>query len=175
VIAIAPSRDCCVGRLVQQGRGLARLRDGGGANIRVGSKVGGRILQVFVREGDRVQPGQTWSLLTTKNSKHPWNKRGANAQKARCGFRREEIEEPSGATQAKADYEMHLKGTAKGDIAAAQTDVIAAILRMKPARGLISSATSTGGRKISSPSNSGTRAKQLENVARRLRKTRSTN
>src|SRR5262249_61034247 len=28
-------------------------------NIRVGSKVGGRILQVLVREGDRVRPNQT--------------------------------------------------------------------------------------------------------------------
>src|SRR5208337_4560009 len=37
-----------------QGSGTVEARD-----IRVGSKVGGRIDKVLVREGDRVQPGQT--------------------------------------------------------------------------------------------------------------------
>jgi multidrug efflux pump subunit AcrA (membrane-fusion protein) len=38
---------------VLQGSGTVEAR-----NIRVGSKVGGRIDQVLVREGDRVRPGQ---------------------------------------------------------------------------------------------------------------------
>ena len=37
-----------------QGSGTVEARD-----IRVGSKVGGRIDKVLVREGDRVHPGQT--------------------------------------------------------------------------------------------------------------------
>src|ERR1700704_6831179 len=62
-------------------------------NIRVGSKVGGRILQVLVREGDRVQPGQTLITFDDKELQASLEQARANAQKARRGFRTEEIEE----------------------------------------------------------------------------------
>src|SRR5882762_615560 len=102
-----------------QGSGTVEARD-----IRVGSKVGGRMLQVFVREGDRVQPGQTLITFDDKELQASLEQARANAQKAQRGFRKEEIEEAqAAATQAKADYEMHLKGYRKEDIDAAQADV----------------------------------------------------
>jgi HlyD family secretion protein len=93
-------------------------------NIRVGSKVGGRILQVLVREGDRVQAGQILVTFDDKELQASLEQARANAQKAKRGFRTEEIQEAqAAATQAKADYEMHLKGYRKEDIDAAQADV----------------------------------------------------
>jgi HlyD family secretion protein len=102
-----------------QGSGTVEAR-----NIRVGSKVGGRILQVLVREGDRVQPGQTLITFDDKELQASMEQARANAQKARRGYRPEEIQEAqAAAAQARADYDMHLKGYRKEDIAAAQADV----------------------------------------------------
>ena len=102
-----------------QGSGTVEAR-----NIRVGSKVGGRILQVLVREGDRVQPGQQLITFDDKELEATLQQARANALKSQRGFRPEEIQEAKAATdQAKADYEMHLKGYRKEDIAAAQADL----------------------------------------------------
>lgn len=102
-----------------QGSGTVEAR-----NIRVGSKVGGRILQVLVREGDRVQPGQTLITFDEKELLASLEQARASAQKAQHGFRREEIQEAqAAAAQAKADYDMHLKGYRNEDIAAAQADL----------------------------------------------------
>lgn len=102
-----------------QGSGTVEAR-----NIRVGSKVGGRISQVLVREGDRVQPGQILITFDDKELGASLEQARANSQKAQRGFRPEEIQEAqAAASQAKADYEMHLKGYRKEDIAAAQADV----------------------------------------------------
>ncbi len=105
----------------------ARLKGSGtveARNIRVGSKVGGRILQVLVREGDRVQPGQTLITFDDKELEASLQQARANAQKSQRGFRPEEIQEAQAvAAQAKADYEMHVKGYRKEDIAAAQADL----------------------------------------------------
>jgi multidrug resistance efflux pump len=102
-----------------QGSGTVEAR-----NIRVGSKVGGRIQQVLVREGDRVQAGQTLITFDDKELEASLAQARANAQKSQRGFRSEEIQEArAGAAQAKADYEMHLKGYRKEDIAAAQADL----------------------------------------------------
>ncbi|HWZ99160.1 MAG TPA: HlyD family efflux transporter periplasmic adaptor subunit [Candidatus Dormibacteraeota bacterium] len=102
-----------------QGSGTVEAR-----NIRVGSKIGGRILQVLVREGDRVQPGQTLITFDDKELQASMEQARANAQKSQRGYRPEEIQEAqAAAAQAKADYEMHLKGYRKEDIAAAQADV----------------------------------------------------
>jgi HlyD family secretion protein len=102
-----------------QGSGTVEAR-----NTRVGSKVGGRILQVLVREGDRVKPGQTLITFDDKELEASLEQARANALKAQRGFRPEEIQEAQAATaQAKADYEMHLKGYRKEDIAAAQADL----------------------------------------------------
>jgi len=102
-----------------QGSGTVEAR-----NIRVGSKVGGRILQVLVREGDHVQPGQTLITFDDKELEATLQQARANALKSQRGFRPEEIQEAkSAADQAKADYEMHVKGYRKEDIAAAQADL----------------------------------------------------
>lgn len=102
-----------------QGSGTVEAR-----NIRVGSKIGGRISQVLVREGDRVQAGQLLITFDDKELEASLGQARANAEKAQRGFRKEEIQEAqAGAAQARADYEMHIKGYRKEDIAAAQADV----------------------------------------------------
>ena len=101
-----------------QGSGTVEAR-----NIRVGSKVGGRILQVLVREGDRVQPNQTLITFDDKELEASLQQARASAEKSQRGFRPEEIAEArAGAEQARADYEMHVRGYRKEDIAAAQAD-----------------------------------------------------
>ena len=102
-----------------QGSGTVEARD-----IRVGSKVGGRIDKVLVREGDRVQPGQTLITFDDKELLASLDQSRAAAEKAKRGFRPEEIAEArAAAAQAKADYEMRLNGYRKEDIEAAQSDV----------------------------------------------------
>jgi HlyD family secretion protein len=102
-----------------QGSGTVEARD-----IRVGSKVGGRIDKVLVREGDRVQPGQTLITFDDRELLASLNQSRASAEKAQRGYRPEEIAEArAAAAQAKADYEMRLNGYRKEDIAAAQSDV----------------------------------------------------
>ncbi|GAC1636098.1 MAG: efflux RND transporter periplasmic adaptor subunit [Candidatus Acidiferrum sp.] len=102
-----------------QGSGTVEAR-----NIRVGSKVGGRILEVLVREGDRVKAGQTLITFDDKELQASLEQARANAQKSQRGYRPEEIQEArAAANQAKADYEMHLSGYRKEDIEAAQADV----------------------------------------------------
>jgi len=101
-----------------QGSGTVEAR-----NIRVGSKIGGRISQVLVREGDHVQPGQVLITFDDKELQASVEQARASAEKARRGFRPEEIQEAQAAAeQAKADYEMHLKGYRKEDIASAQAE-----------------------------------------------------
>jgi len=93
-------------------------------NIRVGSKVGGRIEKVLVREGDSVQQGQVLITFDDKELQASLNESRANAEKARRGYRPEEIAEArAAAAQAKADYEMKKNGYRKEDIDAAQADL----------------------------------------------------
>lgn len=102
-----------------QGSGTVEAR-----NIRVGSKVGGRILEVLVREGDHVKAGQTLITFDDKELRASLEQARANAQKAQRGYRPEEINEvKAAASQAKADYDMHVSGYRKEDIAAAQADL----------------------------------------------------
>jgi HlyD family secretion protein len=93
-------------------------------NIRVGSKVGGRIDQVLVREGDNVAAGQVLMTFDDKELLATLEQSRANAEKLRRGYRPEEIAEARARTfEAKADYEMRKNGYRKEDIAAAQADV----------------------------------------------------
>src|ERR1700680_1366127 len=101
-----------------QGSGTVEARD-----IRVGSKVGGRIDKVLVREGDRVQPGQTLITFDDQELLASLDQSRAAAEKARRGYRPEEIAEArAAAAQAKADYELRKNGYRQEDIAAAQAD-----------------------------------------------------
>jgi HlyD family secretion protein len=93
-------------------------------NIRVGSKVGGRIDKILVREGDAVEAGQVLITFDDKELAANLAAARANAVKAERGFRPEEIAEArASAAQAKAEYEQRKNGYRKEDIAAAQADV----------------------------------------------------
>jgi len=132
-----------------QGSGTVEAR-----NIRVGSKIGGRIDKVLVREGDSVQPGQVLITFDDKELKASLEQSRANAEKARRGFRPEEIAEArAAAAQAKADYELKRNGYRQEDIASAQAELDRAKAD-EIARIWISTVTTRSRRKISSQSNS---------------------
>ncbi len=102
-----------------QGSGTVEAR-----NIRVGSKIGGRIDKVLVREGDSVQAGQVLITFDDKELQASLEQSRANAEKARRGYRPEEIAEARAtAAQAKADYELKKNGYRQEDIATAQADL----------------------------------------------------
>jgi len=102
-----------------QGSGTVEARD-----IRVGSKVGGRIDQILVREGDAVEPGQTLITFDDKELKASLAQSRAAAEKAERGFRTEEIAEArAAAAQAKAEYDQRKNGYRQEDIGAAQADL----------------------------------------------------
>src|SRR6266853_1843569 len=102
-----------------QGSGTVEAR-----NIRVGSKIGGRIDKVLVREGDSVEPGQVLITFDDKELQASLEQSRANAEKARRGYRPEEIAEARATTaEAKADYELKRNGYRQEDIATAQADL----------------------------------------------------
>src|SRR5882724_6856373 len=93
-------------------------------NIRVGSKVGGRIEKVLVSEGDTVQAGQVLITFDDKELQAALEQSRSNAEKARRGYRPEEIAEARAAVEeAKAEYEQRKNGYRREDIAAAQSDL----------------------------------------------------
>lgn len=93
-------------------------------NIRVGSKVGGRIVEVRVREGDRVEAGQVLVSFDDQELLAALEQARANLEKMKRGFRPEEIAEArAAAAQAKADFEQRRNGYRREEIAAAQADV----------------------------------------------------
>jgi HlyD family secretion protein len=93
-------------------------------NIRVGSKVGGRIDKVLVREGDAVEPGQVLVTFDDKELHATLEQMRAAAQKAQRGFRPEEIEEArAAAAQARAEYEQRRNGYRQEDIDSAKADL----------------------------------------------------
>jgi HlyD family secretion protein len=102
-----------------QGSGTVEAR-----NIRVGSKVGGRIDQVLVREGDSVGAGQTLVTFDDKELQATLSQTRATAEKAERGFRREEIDEArAAAAQARAEYEQRKNGYRQEDIDAAKAEL----------------------------------------------------
>ncbi len=102
-----------------QGSGTVEARD-----IRVGSKIGGRIDKVMVREGDSVQPGQVLITFDDRELQASLAQARATAEKAERGYRPEEIAEArAGAAQAKAEYEQRRNGYRQEDIDAAQADL----------------------------------------------------
>lgn len=102
-----------------QGSGTVEAR-----NIRVGSKIGGRIDKVLVREGDAVEPGQILVTFDDKELQASLAESRAASLKAVRGYRPEEIAEArAAAAQAKADYEMRKNGYRQEDIDAAQADL----------------------------------------------------
>ena len=93
-------------------------------NIRVGSKIGGRIDKVLVREGDSVEPGQVLITFDDKELQAQLSESHAAAEKAVRGFRTEEIAEArAAAEQAKAEYDQRKNGYRQEDIDAAKADL----------------------------------------------------
>ncbi|HEY2119037.1 MAG TPA: efflux RND transporter periplasmic adaptor subunit [Candidatus Acidoferrum sp.] len=93
-------------------------------NIRVGSKIGGRIDQVLVREGDTVEPGQVLITFDDKELTAALAESHAAAEKSVRGFRPEEIAEArAAAAQAKAEYDQRKNGYRQEDIDAAKADL----------------------------------------------------
>jgi multidrug resistance efflux pump len=102
-----------------QGSGTVEAR-----NIRVGSKVGGRIDKILVREGDTVESGQVLITFDDKELLASLAQTRAAAEKAERGFRPEEIAQArASAAQAKAEYEQRKNGYRQEDIAAAKADL----------------------------------------------------
>jgi multidrug resistance efflux pump len=93
-----------------QGSGTVEARD-----IRVGSKVGGRIDKVLVREGDYVKAGQILITFDDKELQAALGQSRAAWEKAHTGSRPEDI--------AQAEYEQRKNGYRSEDIAAAQSDL----------------------------------------------------
>ena len=71
-----------------QGSGTVEAR-----NIRVGSKIGGRIDKVLVREGDTVQAGQVLITFDDQELRAALQQSRAGAEKSQRGYRPEEIAE----------------------------------------------------------------------------------
>lgn len=93
-------------------------------NIRVGSKVGGRIHRVLVREGDAVKAGQVLITFDDRELKATMEQSQANLEKMERGPRPEEIAEArAAAAQAKADLEERKNGYRHEDIDGAQADL----------------------------------------------------
>jgi HlyD family secretion protein len=102
-----------------QGSGTVEAR-----NIRVGSKVGGRVDKVLVREGDSVEPGQILINFDDRELQASLAQVRASAEKAERGFRPEEIAEArAAAAQAQAEYELRRNGYRQEDIAVAQAEL----------------------------------------------------
>src|SRR5215471_19657312 len=101
------------------GSGTVEARD-----IRVGSKVGGRIEKVLVREGDTVKAGQVLITFDDKELAAALDQSKAAAEKAARGYRPEEIAEAKAAVEeAKAEYEQRKNGYRAEDISAAKADL----------------------------------------------------
>ena len=92
-------------------------------DIRVGSKVGGRIDQVLVREGEQVAAGQVLVTFDDRELKALRDASLANFQKLQRGYRPEEIEQAKAtAAQAQSDYALRKNGSRQEDIDAARAD-----------------------------------------------------
>jgi len=119
VAAAAYSMGWFRGDAALQGSGTVEAR-----NIRVGSKVGGRIDKVLVREGDPVDAGQILITFDEKELQASLEQSRATAEKAVRGFRPEEIAEArAAAAQAKAEYDQRRNGYRQEDIDAAQAEL----------------------------------------------------
>ena len=99
-------------------------------NIHVGSKVGGRIEKVLVREGDRVEPGQV--LVTFEehelsaalaDARAALAQSTANYEMMAHGYRAEDVEEArANAQQAEAAYAAFQKGYRGEQVAQVKAD-----------------------------------------------------
>ncbi len=93
-------------------------------NIRAGSKVGGRIDRVLVREGDWVEPAQLLVTFDDKELKANLDASRANLKKLEHGYRPEEIQQAKNqAAQAEANYLLKRRGYRQEDIDMARAEL----------------------------------------------------
>lgn len=128
--------------------GRPELVEGSGTvearNIRVGSKVGGRILEVRVREGDQVEAGHVLVTFDDQELLAALEQARANLEKMERGYRPEEIAEArAAAARARAEWEEAKNGyrreqveQAKADVGRARADAVNAERTYKRAAGL---------------------------------------
>ena len=92
-------------------------------NIRVGSKIGGRIAEVRVREGDRVEAGQILVTFEEKELQAALDTARANLEKLERGNRPEEIAQARAAeAQAAAELARFRHGFRREEIEAARAE-----------------------------------------------------
>ena len=104
---------------VLEGSGTVEAR-----NIRVGSKVGGRVLEVRVREGDFVEAGQILVTFEDQELLAQLEQARANLEKMERGYRQEEIAQAQAeAAQARAQYEELKRGYRPEQVEAARAEV----------------------------------------------------
>lgn len=113
--------------LLARGPGGNGAPDGSGTvearNVRVGSKAGGRVAEVLVREGDRVVPGQLLVTFEDRELRAALDEARAVLEKTLRGPRPEEVAESrAAAAHARAEYEQRLHGSRKEEIAAAKAE-----------------------------------------------------
>ena len=109
--------------------------------IAVGSRIGGRVTEVLVSEGDRVQKNQIlvrfdrYDLLALQEQAQAMiNQVQAELVRLRTGFQREEIEEVrSAAEAARAQLDLVRHGPRKQEIERAQAELRAAKIRLETA------------------------------------------
>jgi multidrug resistance efflux pump len=93
-------------------------------NIRVGSKIGGRIAEVKVREGDRVAASQVLVTFEDEELQAALDQARAQFERMQRGFRPEEIAEArAAAAQAAARHRELAAGYRSEQVAAARAEV----------------------------------------------------
>src|SRR5215510_5719407 len=99
--------------------------------VRLGSKIGGRVEEVLIREGDLVRPGQVLVRLETPELEAQREQllarvqaKSAALEKMRSGARAEEREAAEAAAEAaQARYERLKAGSRKEDIRQAEAEL----------------------------------------------------
>jgi multidrug resistance efflux pump len=110
--------------------------------IRLGSRVGGRVAKVFVREGDRVEAGQVLVELEpfdvlAREAEARANLAASQAEYAKltAGFRAQEIAQAKArVAQVAAEHERLVKGPRQAEIEAARAEVEVAAARVNLAQ-----------------------------------------
>jgi multidrug resistance efflux pump len=102
-----------------QGSGTVEAR-----NIRVGSKIGGRVAEVRVREGDLVEAGQVLVTFEDQELLAALEQARANLEKLERGYRIEEIAEAhAAAAQAEAQFQELRQGHRSEQVEAARAQL----------------------------------------------------
>jgi multidrug resistance efflux pump len=102
-----------------QGSGTVEAR-----NIRVGSKIGGRVAEVRVREGDLVETGQVLVTFEDQELLAALEQARANLEKLERGYRTEEIAEArAAAALAEAQFQELRQGHRREQVEAARAQL----------------------------------------------------